>query len=236
MSLLASAGVSFHFLLSKYLADSPKPLVPHALPSTEPHHSEQVVHALLGLCSAGGLADAMRHLRAQLDEPDAASCLLKVGSALRTRARYADAFNAQQQALAIRKQALGDAHPDTAASLNNVGATLCDLGRHEEALQHEQQALAIRKQALGDAHPDTATSLNHVGGTLRALGRHEEALQHQQQALAIRKQELGDTHPDTATSLSEACSNIFCVCLNNLKMMRHVTFVCTCRHPSSMQS
>jgi tetratricopeptide (TPR) repeat protein len=202
MILYGPADISFHLLLSEYLASTPRPLDLHTLPSTDSQPSASIVRALLSLCTAGGRKEAMSHLQQQLQEPSAAHTLSLIEAALMTRARFGEALAAGQQALAIHRSALGDAHPHTASSLNNVGITLGVLGRHEEALQHEQQALAIHRSALGDAHPHTASSLNNVGATLGKLGRHEEALQHKQQALAIHRSALGDAHPDTASSLN----------------------------------
>ena len=201
--LCGPADVSFHLLLSEYLASMPTPLAPQTLPSTDLKASAAVVLALLSLCSADGRAEAMGILLKQLQEPNAAATLSATATALRSRVRFGEALTAWQQALTIYRSAPGDAHPNTAQSLNDVGCALERLGRHEEALQHQQQALAIRRSALGDAHPDTAQSLNAVGGTLTELGRREEALQHQQQALAIRRSALGDAHPDTAQSLND---------------------------------
>jgi len=130
------------------------------------------------------------------------------GTTLNLLGRYEEALAFKEQALTIRRAALGEEHPDTAASLNNVGYTLGALGRHEEALEFQEQALAIRRAALGEKHPDTAASLSNVGSTLAELGRYEEALAFQKQALTIRRAALGEEHPDTATSLNNVGSTL----------------------------
>nr|NCR60363.1 CHAT domain-containing protein [Microcystis aeruginosa LL13-06] len=116
--------------------------------------------------------------------------------------RYSEAEPLYKEALAIRKQQLGDNHPDTATSLNNLAALYESQGRYSEAEPLYKQALAIIKQQLGDNHPDTATSLNNLALLYESQGRYSEAEPLYNRSLAIRKQQLGDNHPDTATSLN----------------------------------
>ncbi|BCU14045.1 CHAT domain-containing tetratricopeptide repeat protein [Microcystis aeruginosa] len=116
--------------------------------------------------------------------------------------KYNEAIPLAEQALAIRKQQLGDNHPDTAASLNNLAGLYLSQGRYSEAEPLLKQALAISKQQLGDNHPDTAASLNNLAGLYYSQGRYSEAEPLYKQALAIKKQQLGDNHPATTISLN----------------------------------
>jgi tetratricopeptide (TPR) repeat protein len=116
--------------------------------------------------------------------------------------KYNEAILLAEQALAIRKQQLGDNHPLTAQSLNNLALLYRVQGRYSEAEPLYKQALAIRKQQLGDNHPDTAASLNNLAALYQSQGRYSEAEPLYKQALAIRKQQLGDNHPNTAASLN----------------------------------
>ncbi|WP_287734022.1 tetratricopeptide repeat protein [Microcystis sp. M095S1] len=116
--------------------------------------------------------------------------------------KYNEAILLAEQALAIRKQQLGDNHPLTATSLNNLAELYRVQGRYSEAEPLYKQALAIIKQQLGDNHPLTAQSLNNLALLYRVQGRYSEAEPLYKQALAIRKQQLGDNHPLTAQSLN----------------------------------
>ena len=120
--------------------------------------------------------------------------------------KYNEAIPLAEQALAIRKQQLGDNHPDTAASLNNLAGLYLSQGRYSEAEPLLKQALAISKQQLGDNHPDTAISLNNLAELYRVQGRYSEAEPLYKEALDIFKQQLGDNHPSTATSLDNLAS------------------------------
>ncbi|GCE60930.1 photosystem I assembly protein Ycf3 [Microcystis aeruginosa NIES-4285] len=119
-----------------------------------------------------------------------------------SQGRYSEAEPLYKQALAIRKQQLGDNHPDTATSLNNLAVFYQSQGRYSEAEPLYKQALAIRKQQLGDNHPLTATSLDNLASLYESQGRYSEAEPLYHRSLAIIKQQLGDNHPDTAISLN----------------------------------
>nr|MDJ0843452.1 CHAT domain-containing protein [Crocosphaera sp.] len=116
--------------------------------------------------------------------------------------RYTKAEPLYQQALAIKKQQLGENHPSTATSLNNLAGLYESQGRYTEAEPLLQQALAINKEQLGENHPDTASSVNNLAVLYKSQGRYTEAEPLLQQALAIRKEQLGGNHPDTANSLN----------------------------------
>ena len=115
---------------------------------------------------------------------------------------YAGARPYLEQALAIRKDVLGERHLDTAQSLNNLGVLLQAQGDLPGTRPYLEQALAIRKDVLGERHADTAQTLNNPGVLLRAQGDYAGARPYYEQALAIRKHVLGERHPDTALSLN----------------------------------
>ncbi len=58
-----------------------------------------------------------------------------------------------EQALAIRRQALGETHPDTATSLNNLGALLKAMGDLPAARLYYEQALALLRTGVGHPPP-----------------------------------------------------------------------------------
>ena len=89
--------------------------------------------------------------------------------------KYNEAIPLAEQALAIRKEQLGDNHPSTATSLNNLAELYDSQGRYTEAEPLYVQALAIRKEQLGDNHADTANSLNNLAVFYHVQGRYTEA-------------------------------------------------------------
>ena len=72
---------------------------------------------------------------------------------LESQGDYAAARPLYEQALAIRKEVLGERHPDYATSLNNLAVLLQSQGDYAAARPLYEQALAIRKEVLGDAPP-----------------------------------------------------------------------------------
>jgi len=82
--------------------------------------------------------------------------------ALHETGKPREALTAAKQALAIRKELVGERHPDTAISLNNLAELLASQGDYAGAKPLFEQALAIRKEVLGPRHPDTAISLNNL--------------------------------------------------------------------------
>jgi CHAT domain-containing protein len=142
----------------------------------------------------------------QSDALQRARDLNQQATALYEAGRYQDAEPLYQQALAIRRQQLGEDHPDVAASLNNLALLYTDQGRYREAEPLYQQALAILREQFGQNHPDVATSLNNLAGLYIDQGRYREAEPLYQESLAIRREQLGQSHPDVAASLNNLAS------------------------------
>jgi tetratricopeptide (TPR) repeat protein len=136
--------------------------------------------------------DANAHFTKAINlDPDNAIYLNQAALLRDKMGLYQEAEPMYRQALAIRKQLLGENHADTAESYNNIALNLDKQGRYEEAESLHQKALAILKQTLGENHPHTATSYNNIASNLDDQGRYEEAEALYRQALAICKQALG---------------------------------------------
>jgi tetratricopeptide (TPR) repeat protein len=153
--------------------------------------------------------DANKHFTKAINlDADNADYLNQVAVLRDKMGLYQEAEPMYRQALAIRKQTLGENHTLTATSYNNIATNLDDQGRYEEAEPLHQKALAIHKQTLGENHPSTATSYNNIAYNLGKQGRYKEAEPLYRQALAIDKQTLGENHPATATSYNNIASNL----------------------------
>ena len=116
--------------------------------------------------------------------------------------RHAEAEPLYEQAIEVRRTALGERHPDYATSLDSLAELYRAMGHHAEAEPLYKQAMEIRRTALGERHPDIATSLNNLAGLYGAMGRHAEAEPLYEQAMEIRRTALGERHPDYAASLN----------------------------------
>jgi CHAT domain-containing protein/tetratricopeptide (TPR) repeat protein len=116
--------------------------------------------------------------------------------------KYAEGIVPGRQAMAIRRELLGEDHPDYADSLNNLGMLYQNTGDYAKAEPLLRQALEIRKRALGEDHPDYALSLNNLGMLYQNTGDYAKAEPLYCQALEIRKRALGEDHRDYADSLN----------------------------------
>ncbi len=111
------------------------------------------------------------------------------------------AYQAQSQALALRRQHLGDEHPDTLSSLDETGAIKVLLGDWQEANDLLQFALEGREAKLGSDHPDTLETLNNLGAVKHRLNDLEAAQAFYSRALEGRARVLGADHPKTLESM-----------------------------------
>jgi CHAT domain-containing protein len=107
-----------------------------------------------------------------------------------------------KQALAIRREVLGEKHPEYAISLTNLAILSQDLGDHKAALALFKQTLAIHREALGQKHPDYASSLHNLAMFYLAMGDDKAALPLLWEARRLLREVLGERHPDYATCLN----------------------------------
>ncbi len=122
------------------------------------------------------------------------------GSVLTGMARFDDALDAHQRALAIRERVEPEGAPGLAVSLGNIAAVLLDLGRAEEARVHYERALEIRRAALGPEHPKVVSTMGHLGATYDDLGETTLARRMLEDAMAVQERVLGPEHISIATS------------------------------------
>ncbi len=107
-----------------------------------------------------------------------------------------------EEALAMRREFLGEEHPDVAIGHSELGRVLFDQGHLDEAEAEFRTALAIRRKILGPVHHETATSTSDLGLLLRFKGDRAGAETMFREALDVTRKVSGPRHPDTATALS----------------------------------
>jgi serine/threonine protein kinase len=115
---------------------------------------------------------------------------------------YEPAEELLREALATRRNLLGNEHPDVATSLYNLAAVLVMFqGNYAGAEQTAREALAIRRRVFGDEHKEVADSLDQLAGVLSDTRNYAEAEQLYHQALAINLKLFGDDHEQTMNTL-----------------------------------
>ncbi|HEU5183332.1 MAG TPA: serine/threonine-protein kinase [Gemmatimonadaceae bacterium] len=75
-----------------------------------------------------------------------------------------------EEALALRRDALGGHHPDVAATLHNLGNVSYGQGQFADAGRLYREALAIRRASLGPSHLETLETLYWLGNALHEAG------------------------------------------------------------------
>lgn len=128
-------------------------------------------------------------LRANLLQTVAIS-MRKVG--LRERA-----LAPQKQALAIRRDQLGDDHRDTLSSIEHLGLMLGRLGRRDDQAMLYREALAGYRRTVGDRHARTLNAMSNLGTNYNARGEIEQAERYFREALAGQRDVLGPDHHET---------------------------------------
>jgi len=134
--------------------------------------------------------------------PELAQSLNDLGVALKQKADLDAARATLEEALAMRRQVLGEDHPDVAVTHSELGRVLFDQGHLDEAEARYRSALAIRRKALGPADHETATSMSDLGLLLRRKGDRAGAETLLRETLAVTRKSSGPRHPDTATALA----------------------------------
>src|SRR5262245_2514599 len=170
----------------------------------------------------------------QGDDAKRAAALAKRIDELREKDRYAEALQAAEELLALRRRVQGADHYEAVnaqwdvEALKQVAALpeerraaygaldrgkqeayqLVRKGRFAQALPLLQRLLEQRRRVLGEEHPDTATSYGWIAQTLNAQGKAGEAEPLYRKALAIDQKVLGEAHPHTATNYNNVAFNL----------------------------
>jgi serine/threonine protein kinase/tetratricopeptide (TPR) repeat protein len=137
------------------------------------------------------------------DEPDVKAELRNtLGEVYLELGEFDRAETMVSEALALRKELLGNEHEKVAGSLDNLANVLKSQGKLAEAESRYREVLALRRKLLGNEHPDVAASLAGLANVHRSQGRLDEAETKYREALAMGRKLLGDEHLDVAKYLT----------------------------------
>ncbi len=107
-----------------------------------------------------------------------------------------------EEALKLRRQALGPECAEVAASLSHLGEAARLKGDYARSEPLLREALIMRRKLLGAEHKDVAESLDNLGALLADRGNFNEAESLIREALALRRKLFGEEHADIANSLN----------------------------------
>ena len=143
------------------------------------------------------------------DQPDVKAALMDtMGRVYVSLGLYDKARPLAEEALGLRRQALGREHLDVARSLQSVAAVLNKKGDYPGAEALQREALSMRRKLLGAEHADIAASLNSLAATVNNQGRYAEAESLHREALAMKRKLYGPEHPEVAITLNNLANTL----------------------------
>ena len=162
-----------------------------------------VTNVALGIIDAHVLSRAAATIDREFqDQPRVRAALQQtVAASYHELGLYAPALPLQEQALATRREQLGDEHPDTLASINHLCLFLKAQGKLAEAEPYCREVLDTSRRVLGDDHPDLVPSLANLGSLVCSQGELAEAEPLFREALDISRRVLGNDDPDTLVAI-----------------------------------
>ncbi len=152
-------------------------------------------------------ADSLMHLslaiyRGLPQESDALAVNLNsLGNLSRYQGDLPAAEGFYNEALAVHRRVLGDAHPFVATDLHNLGRLLDAMGRSEQGEKLLREAIAIHGRVFDGPHPDTAILLRSLAELIMSSERFDEADSLAQAACAMTRTIYGDHNENTVHAL-----------------------------------
>jgi serine/threonine protein kinase/Tfp pilus assembly protein PilF len=131
-----------------------------------------------------------------------------LGVTWRNLGHYPEAERDLEQALELRREALGPDDPDTLNTMNSLGLTHLAAGHLDRAVSLLEQAVAKYKAKLGPDDHGTLVSMNNLALAYQALGQVDKALPLFEDLLAKRQAKSGPDDPETLqtmNNLGSAC-------------------------------
>ena len=125
--------------------------------------------------------------RTQGPSPQMADSLHAQGHVLQMTGKYEAATGLFEQALAMRRDFLGNQDPAVADTLTQLGIIQNKYGAWSQALSMLQTAANIYRQHYGPDHPDTAGALFHQARVYLNLAEYKKAETLAMQAYKLRK-------------------------------------------------
>ncbi len=146
-----------------------------------------------------------------LDPATRADLLDALGVAYRSLGRTQDAGPLLEEALFLRRKALGGEHVLVAESLHNLANLERQLHHADEAERLTRRAIEIQRRAFPQGHPSLARGLNNLASLLREKAEAAgaaggpllvEAEAFARESLAMKQRLFGEENDEVATSLN----------------------------------
>ena len=176
--------------------------------------NEFLVNDLLGAVVPQGNVDQPT-LRTILDAaaqkldgkfPDApeveASIHSTIGDTYRRLGQYERAEEHFEQALKLRRDALGEEHADTLEAMNNLASLYENQGRYSAAEPLATETLGRCRRTLGEEHRITLAAMTNLAVLYNRLGRYDEAHALFERLPELCRRVLGEFDRETLVSIN----------------------------------
>ena len=127
-----------------------------------------------------------------------AKCYEDLGNLHSRKKSGRDALKAQQRALDLSIELVGERHANTAGIYQNIGTAYYLLGEFQTAVSFEKRALDIYLKLSGEEHASIANCYHNLSMTQHSLGEFNAAIDSVQHALNIRLKLFGEQHASIA--------------------------------------
>jgi len=150
------------------------------------------------------LAQVLEERRNLLGDRDlkVADAIEELGLNLYDQGRYPEAEARLREALALRRDILGNSpHPDISDNLSNLALIRRRLGDFEEPEALYLEAIEMNRKLYGDVHPTIAVVMQNLADLYAILGDLDRAEGMYLDVLAMNRKLLGERHPKIAITL-----------------------------------
>ena len=181
--------------------------------------AETLADLVCGLCAAfreagldGDLSpfmNALHELTSSLPPALHARVLATRGAWLAEQGEAAAALEPLQQALALRREALGEDHPETRTSRHQLATWYEEQGDLDAAVELYRAGLTARETTLGERAPGLIPYLHNLGAVLKARNDFAAARPCFRRALEIAERHYGNAHPTTAACLDNLAGTVY---------------------------
>ena len=128
---------------------------------------------------------------------DRALAVQTLAEACHVSRRYAQASEAWNQTLTLRREDLPNDHPEIGVTVSGMALTARRLGLLKIAVELHEKAMVIYRARFDAEHPALAACLHGLAQALHRQGRFEEARERLAEALALSERRQGPDHMHT---------------------------------------
>jgi TIR domain-containing protein/tetratricopeptide repeat protein len=150
-----------------------------------------------------------RHLAPRFANQTGVRLYLRLGQYEKGLGQLGNCRAAEEIALALATEVLGESHRDTLTAMNNLACTLQTLGDLVGAQVLHERELAVSRCEQGDDDPETLISMGNLASVLQARGNLPGARALLEKVVEAHRRILGEGDPNTLMSMANLASALY---------------------------